>query len=152
MLGAVQLADGRLDTVIGDMGNVDIDSLSDLRLLALLGTAYWKHGKIADGTRSLERAHELAPDSIPIRTQLALSKMRAGKLPEALAELAAIRKEASDSLFADIYTIYSKSLKKRQKTSKQHSRRIRISTWLVLILPASQLRRTISEARGRDCE
>ncbi len=102
MLGAVQLADGRLDTRIGDMENVDIDSLSDPRLLALLGTAYLKHGKIADGTRSLERAHELAPESIPIRTQLALSKMRAGKLPEALAELATIRKDAPDSLFAGI--------------------------------------------------
>ncbi len=115
MLGAVQLADGRLDTGIGDMENVDIDSLSDPRLLALLGTAYLKHGKISDGTRSLERAHELAPDSIPIRTQLALSKMRAGRLPEALAELAAIRKEAPDSLFAGILQAFGFASKQNEK-------------------------------------
>jgi len=61
-----------------------------------------KHGKFADGTLSLERAHELAPESVQIRTQLAFSKMRSGKLPEALKELAAIRQDDPSFLLAGI--------------------------------------------------
>ena len=117
MLGAVQLADGRLETGIGDMKDVDIESLSDPSLLALLGTAYLKHDKFADGTRSLERAHELAPESIPIRTQLAFSKMRSGKVPEALKELAAIRKDDSSFLLAGILQAFCHASRQDQSAS-----------------------------------
>ncbi len=117
MLSAVQLADGRLETGIGDMKDVDIENLSDPSILALLGTAYLKHGKFEDGTRSLERAHELAPESVPIRTQLAFSKMRSGKLPEALKELEAIRKDDPSFLLAGILQAFGHASKKDQAES-----------------------------------
>jgi Flp pilus assembly protein TadD len=101
-LGAVQLAAGRLSTSIGDMARVDIEGLVDPQLLALLGTAYMKHGNFVDGTRSFERAYELAPDSTPIRTQLAFSKLRSGNIQEALADLATIRAEAPEYALAGV--------------------------------------------------
>ena len=119
MIGAVQLADGRLDTGMGDMENVDIETLSDPSLLALLGTAFLKHGKFADGTRSLERAHELAPESVPIRTQLAFSKMRSGNLTDALAELAAIRADDPSFLLAGILQAFGNASNQKQTESLQ---------------------------------
>ncbi len=114
MLGAVQLAAGRLNTGLGDLENADIESLSDPRMLALLGTAYLKHGKFAAGTRSLERAYELAPDSIPIRAQLAFSKMRGGKFDEALKELAAIRAEAPDFALVGVLQAFGYAAKRNE--------------------------------------
>lgn len=111
MLGAVELAAGRLNTGLGDLADVDVETMSDPRILALLGTAYLKHGKIEDGTRSLERALELAPDSIPIRTQLAFSRMRGGKVDEAVAEFAAIRAEAPDFVLAGVLQAFGYAVK-----------------------------------------
>ena len=82
------------------MAGVHIERLVDPQLLALLGTAYMKHGKFIDGTRSFERVYELAPDSTPIRTQLAFSKLCSGNIPEALVNLATIRAEAPEYVLA----------------------------------------------------
>ena len=103
MRGAVQLAAGRLDGFdeIADAPG-DPASIEDPGTLALLGTAYLKHGRFADSQASLERAAELAPDSLPIRTQLALSRLSAGEPAMAAAELKAIIAENADFVQADI--------------------------------------------------
>lgn len=95
MLGAIQLASGRLEDVAG-LGDIDKpapDEIQNPSLLALLGTAYLKHGRAEDSRESLTRAAELAPDSLPIRTQLALSKMSTGDTEEAIADLRGIIEE-----------------------------------------------------------
>ena len=103
MIGAIQLASGRLDGLeeIGKAARSG-ESIQDPGLLALLGTAYLKHGKFEDSQDSLERAAELAPDSVPIRTQLALSKISSGKIEEAISDLEAIIEETPDFVQADI--------------------------------------------------
>ena len=103
MLGAIQLAAGRLDG-LDEIRNVagDGDGAQDPGMLALLGTAYLKHGKFADSEASLARAAELAPDSLPIRTQLALSRLSSGHAEEAIAELEAIVAEDPDFAQAHI--------------------------------------------------
>lgn len=103
MLGAIQLAAGRMDGLDGiDGSGGALESLQDPGMLALLGTAYLKHGRFADSHDSLERAAELAPDSLPIRTQLALSKLSAGHHDEAVRELEAILEVDPNFVQADI--------------------------------------------------
>lgn len=104
MLGAIQLASGRLDGLsgIGQANLPDPAAVQDPAMLALLGTAYLKHGRVEDGRESLERAAELAPDSLPIRTQLALSRLSAGEADEAIAELNAIIEEDPSFVQAEI--------------------------------------------------
>ncbi|MGE0485759.1 MAG: XrtA/PEP-CTERM system TPR-repeat protein PrsT [Gammaproteobacteria bacterium] len=103
MLGAIQLAAGRLDG-LDELSNATGDGAAaqDPGMLALLGTTYLKYGKFGDSQASLERAAELAPDSLPIRTQLALSRLSAGKPEQAIAELEAIRTEDPGFVQADI--------------------------------------------------
>ena len=103
MLGAIQLAAGRMDGLDGlEDGAGRQESIQDPGMLALLGTAYLKHGKFEDSQHSLERAAELAPDSLPIRTQLALSKLSAGQHDEAVSELKAILEIDPNFVQADI--------------------------------------------------
>lgn len=102
MLGAIQLASGRLDGLGALPAAADAGVGDDPGMLALLGTAYLKHGQYADGTRSLERAAELAPDSLPIRTQLALGKLSSGEVAAGIADLEAIRAEDPAFVQADI--------------------------------------------------
>lgn len=106
MLGAIQLAAGRLDGL--DVANTvagDGASIQDPGMLALLGTTYLKHGKFEDSAASLERAAELAPDSLPIRTQLALSRLGSGNPEQAVAELQAIRAEDPSFAQADVMLV-----------------------------------------------
>ena len=94
MLGTVQLSAGRIAPNIA-IGDVDADGKStDPIFLALLGTAYLKNGRVSEVRASLEQALELNPGSVPIRTQIAFSKMRFDELDEAMTELVEIRKEA----------------------------------------------------------
>ena len=103
MLGAIQLAAGRMDDLDGMEESAGRqESIQDPGMLALLGTAYLKHGKFEDSQDSLERAAELAPDSLPIRTQLALSKLSAGQHDEAVSELEAILEVDPNFVQADI--------------------------------------------------
>jgi putative PEP-CTERM system TPR-repeat lipoprotein len=102
MRGAIQFAAGHLDTGFGDQENVEIADYTDPNLLALLGTAYLRHGKIEQGTESLKRALELDPKSVPIRTQLAFSRMRAGEFNKALEELAAVRRDDPNFMLAAV--------------------------------------------------
>lgn len=104
MLGAIQLASGRLDG-IAQLGAADAGAApgpQDPGMLALLGTTYLKYGKFEDSRKSLEQAVALAPDSLPIRTQLALSKLSTGKPAEAVTDLEAILAEDPGFVQADI--------------------------------------------------
>ncbi len=104
MLGAIQLASGRLDGMaqLDAAKAADGTNPQDPGMLALVGTAYLKYGKYADSQKNLERAVELAPDSLPIRTQLALSKLSTGKPEEAVADLKGILTEDPEFVQADI--------------------------------------------------
>lgn len=94
MLGAIQLAAGRMDGLEDIAASpTQPESQQDPGMLALLGTAYLKHGRYADSTASLARAVELAPDSLPIRTQLAMSRIATGEYATAIAELEGILAE-----------------------------------------------------------
>ncbi|MDA0823717.1 MAG: PEP-CTERM system TPR-repeat protein PrsT [Proteobacteria bacterium] len=102
MLSATRLALGKLPNESDDSQSPEVDDMSDPQLLALLGATHLKHGNIAQGRKSLERALELAPGSVPIRTQIAFSKMRSGQVQEALDELTVIRSEAPNFVLASI--------------------------------------------------
>ncbi|MGR8949966.1 MAG: XrtA/PEP-CTERM system TPR-repeat protein PrsT [Gammaproteobacteria bacterium] len=84
-LGAAQLAAGRLDNAFEELVGMDlnIEEQTDANLLALLGSAYSKQGQYDEGIESLQRAHELAPDSTPIAIELALSHLRSGTISQA---------------------------------------------------------------------
>lgn len=88
MMGAIQLASGRTDGVGQLIEQQDAaGSIEDPGMLALLGTAYLRHGKVAESQSSLEKAAELAPDSLPIRTQLAMSHLSGGESEVAIEQL-----------------------------------------------------------------
>ena len=82
-----------------------LSETGDARLLALLGTSYLEAGDELAARESLERASALAPDSLAIRSQLALAKLETGNPQEAAADFAAIRSEAPDYLQAAIFEI-----------------------------------------------
>ena len=103
MLGAIQLAAGRMDGLNGiDDSAGQFEKLQDPGMLALLGSAYLKYGRFENSRESLERAAELAPDSLAIRTQLALSKLTAGHHHEAVRELENVLEVDPDFVQADI--------------------------------------------------
>ena len=103
MAGAIQLASGRMEG-LDEVSNIvgDGTGAKDPGMLALLGTAYLKHGRYGESEASLERAAELAPDSLSIRTQLALSRLSAGNHEQAITELKAIQAEDPSFQQADI--------------------------------------------------
>ena len=106
MMGAIQLAAGRLDGLdVANTAASDGASIQDPGMLALLGTTYLKYGKFEDSAASLERAAELAPDSLAIRTQLALSRLSSGNPEQAVAELQAIRIEDPNFAQADVMLV-----------------------------------------------
>jgi len=115
LLGSIQLASGRLDGVssaIGADGQPSVDN-QDPGTLALLGTAYLKHGNYADAEAKLEKAAELAPDSLPIRTQLALGKLSTGRGEEAIKELQAVIAEQHDFVQAHVMLVMAYLAQKR---------------------------------------
>ncbi|MGE0858746.1 MAG: XrtA/PEP-CTERM system TPR-repeat protein PrsT [Gammaproteobacteria bacterium] len=97
MLGAIRLASGRLDGLeaLGIEGGQGKDA-DNPAALALLGTAYLKHGKYQDAEVQLSRAAALAPDSAPIRTAAALGKLGTGAVDEAIGELRKVVADAPD--------------------------------------------------------
>ncbi|MEM7543743.1 MAG: XrtA/PEP-CTERM system TPR-repeat protein PrsT [Pseudomonadota bacterium] len=119
VLAAVEMASGRLE---GLDGAVDVllndDSVRDPGMLALLGTAYLKQGKLEESEQSLARAAEMLPDSAEIRTQLAISKMTRGKLDEARADLEAVVAE-SDSTRAKIALVLLESAAEDREAAEQ---------------------------------
>jgi putative PEP-CTERM system TPR-repeat lipoprotein len=62
---------------------------ADAQVLALLGGAYMRTGKFAEGAELFEQAVKMAPDVSSIRTQLALSRLVQGAPDEAVGELEA---------------------------------------------------------------
>lgn len=105
MLGSIQLASGRLDGVAaGADGQIAADS-QDAGTLALLGTAYLKRGEYADAETQLNKAAKLAPDSLPIRTQLALGKLSSGHGEEAIKDLKAVIAEQKDFVQAHVMLV-----------------------------------------------
>ena len=101
LLGSIQLAGGNLEGVSGGAEQPAVDS-QDPGTLALLGTAYLKHGDYASAEAKLTKAAELAPDSLPIRTQLALGKLSTGKVEAAIADLKAVLAEQKDFVQARV--------------------------------------------------
>ena len=65
------------------------DNKADAQTLALLGSAYMKTGKFAEGSELFERAVKAAPDVSSIRTQLALSRLVQGSSDQAVGDLQA---------------------------------------------------------------
>ena len=103
MLSATRLAMGKLPNESLDSQSLEADHMSDPQLLALLGATHLKYGNIAQGRKSLEQALELAPGSVPVRTQIAFSKLRSGDVQEALDELTTIRSEAPEFVLASFW-------------------------------------------------
>lgn len=106
MLSAIQLAAGRLDGLdVMNNALVEDSDVKDPGMLALLGTNYLRYGRFGESAASLERAAELAPDSLPIRTQLALSRLSGGDAEQAIAELEGIRAEDPSYAQADVMLV-----------------------------------------------
>jgi putative PEP-CTERM system TPR-repeat lipoprotein len=107
LLGSIQLASGRLDGVGASPGQDGLDPTNsqDPGTLALLGTAYLKHGDYADAETQLSKAAKLAPNSLPIRTQLALGKLSTGHADEAIKDLKAVIAEQKDFAQAHVMLV-----------------------------------------------
>ncbi|MEQ8660972.1 MAG: PEP-CTERM system TPR-repeat protein PrsT, partial [Gammaproteobacteria bacterium] len=120
MLGAIQLAGGRMEGM-DEMRNAlgDAGTAQDPGMLALLGTAYLKHGRFEAGEESLARAAELAPESLPIRTQLAMSRLSGGNAAAAVEELEAIVAEAPDFAQAHIVLVLAHLARKDNDVAVQ---------------------------------
>jgi putative PEP-CTERM system TPR-repeat lipoprotein len=101
LLGSIQLAGGNLQNV-GDNAELPAVDSQDPGTLALLGTAYLKHGDYASAEANLKKAAELAPGSLPIRTQLALGKISTGNVEAAIADLKAVLAEQKDFVQARV--------------------------------------------------
>ena len=101
LLGSIRLAGGHLEGAGGSAEQPGVDS-QDPGTLALLGTAYLKHGDYASAEAKLQKAAELAPGSLPIRTQLALGKLSTGHVEEAIADLKAVLAEQKDFVQARV--------------------------------------------------
>lgn len=108
-LGAAQLAAGRLDNAFEELSDLDIDitAQTDANMLALLGAAYAKQGQFSEGKASLIRAYELAPESTPIATQLALSHLRVKEYAQAIDLLDAVLAREPDNKTAKVLKILS---------------------------------------------
>lgn len=116
-LGAAQLAAGRLDNAFAELSDlgVDINEQTDANLLALLGAAYTKQGKLTNGLESLQRAHELAPDSNPITVQLALGHLRSNDVEKAKSLLTQLLVEKPDHLTAQVLLILAHTQNEPEK-------------------------------------
>jgi putative PEP-CTERM system TPR-repeat lipoprotein len=107
LLNSIQLAGGRLEGIesaTGENGARLADS-QDPGMLALLGTAYLKRGDYAGAEVELNKAAKLAPESLPIRTQLALGKLSSGNAEEAVKDLKAIIAEQPDFVQANVMLV-----------------------------------------------
>ena len=100
------------------------ETSEDPQLLAMLGTAELRQGRISEATRSLERAVALAPDAAAFRNQLALSLLSSGEEERAVVELeSAISVDGSQ--FQSDYLFAMLSLKKREfATAEQAAQRM----------------------------
>ena len=106
LLGAIHVAAGRLDGIGETAATLDDDAGSaNAGMLALMGMAYLRHGRFEDSETSLQKALELEPGSLAIRTQLAVSKMSNGKGTEAIAVLEAIRAEDPEYIQASVLLV-----------------------------------------------
>lgn len=110
-LGAAQLAAGRLDSAFEELESLDIniEKQTDANMLALLGSAYAKQGKLSDGIDSLKRAHELAPDSTAITIQLALGHLRSGNQENGKLLLREVLDKEPENLTANVLNILAHS-------------------------------------------
>ena len=124
LLVAIRLASGRLDDVNSDAApDVSAAAASeDAGTLALLGTAYLKNGNYKDGEAKLGEAAKLAPDSLPIRVQLALGKLANGHAGEAIADLEALVTEHGDLVQARIMLALAYASQQRNAESIQAAR------------------------------
>ncbi|MGD9600840.1 MAG: XrtA/PEP-CTERM system TPR-repeat protein PrsT [Gammaproteobacteria bacterium] len=74
---------------------------NDVETLRLLAMVYGRQGKFADQTRLLDRIVALAPESEAARAELGASLLASGDETRGLAELAAARKLAPESIRSD---------------------------------------------------
>lgn len=114
LLGSIQLAGGNLDGASASAEQPAVDS-QDPGTLALLGTAYLKHGDYANAEAKLQKAAELAPGSLPIRTQLALGKLSTGNVEAAIADLKAVLAEQKDFVQARVMLALAYVSQKRRE-------------------------------------
>ena len=106
LLGAIHVAAARLGGTGETAAMFDDDAGSaNAGMLALIGMAYLRHRRFEDSETSLQKAFELEPSSLPIRTQLAVSKMSNDKGAEAIAELEAIRAEDPEYIQASVLLV-----------------------------------------------
>lgn len=106
-LGAARLAAGRVDSAFEEFEglSIDLEAQTDANLLALVGSAYSKQGRLSQGVESLQRAYELEPESTPIAIQLALSHLRANESAEAVEVLEAVRTREPDNKTANVLLV-----------------------------------------------
>lgn len=119
-LGAAQLAAGRLDSAFEELSALDIniEKQTDANMLALLGSAYAKQGKLSDGIDSLKRAHELAPESTAITVQLALGYLRSGERDRAKPLLQRVLQNEPENLTANVLNILTHAQHEPEKAKE----------------------------------
>ncbi len=82
---------------------------ADPKLLALLGTTYLDAGEPEAARASLERAASLAPESLEIRSQLALTRLRTGQAAQAMEDFSVLKEGAPDDLKIAVLEILAAS-------------------------------------------
>ncbi len=128
---------GAIDLVGGDLQRGlqafaldahNIEAQNNVELLTLVGAAYAKHGDFELSTRSLARAHQLAPDSPFPRVQMVLTKIAANERHQARTRLDELIAEQPDFVLAPAIRIMlavmegelERAAHRAEQLSKQH--------------------------------
>ena len=89
LLGATLVRKNDMEGAIRILNPLVERDTEDAQVLALLGSAYMRTGKFAEGSEYFERAVKAAPNASAIRTQLALSRLFQGSADQAIGDLEA---------------------------------------------------------------
>jgi len=105
MLAYIQMQQKQYGEAITTLENGRGIANNDPQLLAMLGSAYIRHGEQEKGEQLLEAAIQLNPDSAGIRTELAITHLATGETKDAINEIKSIIKLDQNFMQGDVLLI-----------------------------------------------
>jgi putative PEP-CTERM system TPR-repeat lipoprotein len=105
LLAATRMKQGRPAEAIDVLKGVEGQAGDDAQFLALFGSAHLEAGQFDLGSEYLSRAAELDPKAAAIKAQLAVGRMAAGRLDEAVGNLKAAVDLDRNLLQADVMLV-----------------------------------------------
>lgn len=105
LLANIQLKLHKPDKVVIALSKFEANNGDDAGLLTLLGEAYLQQNQLDQAKAYFERALALTPEQDPIRTKLAITLLKMGKVNSAIAELEKTRETAQQYPEAEVFLI-----------------------------------------------